>query len=391
VHDARPAPEAVADHTVPRDARPLIAGPNRFKIGIFGANASGGMGGLTTAEGMIELASWAEVERLARRSEALGLEAFIPIARWKSPAGPGGIWGRQLETFTWAAGVAASTDRIQVFSTCHVPFVHPVQAAKMVATVDHISGGRVGLNVVAGYYTPEFEMFGLPLRDHDDRYRVADEWMGLLKRMWSKSEEPEFDFDGDYFSLRGVESFPKPVQDPYPVVMSAGLSPAGQAFALAHADLLFMAIQTVEGAAESIGPVAERARREGRENLALWAMLHIVCKDTEAEAREYVRYYAEEKADWETGVALMNIFTDGDVRSLGNYKENAMLKGLVQSINAIPVVGTPEQVVESLAALSAAGLDGAAIAMVDYDEGLDRLGEQILPLMRSAGLRDGGA
>lgn len=386
--DTTPVTEKVADHTVARDASPVLAGPNKFKFGVFGANASGGMGGMTFAEGQIELGHWSEVKRLARKADAIGLEAFIPIARWKSPLGPGRTWGRQFETFTWAAGLAEATERIHIFSTCHVPFVHPIMAAKMCATVDHIGNGRMGLNVVAGYFGPEFKMFGQSLREHDDRYAVADEWLSIMKRLWAdEGDVYEFDFDGQYFHLEGAESYPKPVQTPYPLVMSAGLSPAGQQFAFRHADLLFMAIQNVESAASSIAPVREEAARNGRENLGLWAMMHIVCKDTEKEALDYVRYYADEKADWDTALTLMGILTGGGVRSLTNYKENMMLQGMVRGGSAIPVVGTPEQIVEFIERLSDAGLDGAAIAMVDYDEGLDRLGEQILPLMRSAGLR----
>ena len=69
---------------------------------------------------------------------------------------------RNFETFTWAAGLAASTDEIGVFATFHVPTVHPVRAAKEVVTIDHISGGRFGLNIVAGWNEREIAMFGKP-------------------------------------------------------------------------------------------------------------------------------------------------------------------------------------------------------------------------------------
>merc|ERR1711965_219420 len=90
---------------------------------------------------------------------------------------------RNFETFTWAAGLAAKTEKIGVFATFHVPTVHPVRAAKEVATIDHISGGRFGLNIVAGWNEREIAMFGVPQKDHDIRYDVADDWISLCKEL----------------------------------------------------------------------------------------------------------------------------------------------------------------------------------------------------------------
>ncbi len=95
---------------------------------------------------------------------------------------------RSFESFTWAAGIAAATERIQVFATFHIPVTHPVSAAKQIATVDHIAGGRFAVNVVAGWNEDEFRMFGLEQREHDDRYAVADEWMTFLNRIWAAGE-----------------------------------------------------------------------------------------------------------------------------------------------------------------------------------------------------------
>ena len=383
------ASHGIADHSLQRASAPALSSPNRFKFGLFGANASGGQCGFTLAEGRLELKSWGEVDALARKADQLGLEAFIPIARWKAPAGPGHTWDRTYETFTWAAALAATTQHLQVFATCHVPFFAPVMAAKMVATVDHISNGRMGLNIVAGYNGPEFRMFDVPLRAHDRRYAVADEWTTIIKRLWSDEPSHEFDFEGDYYRLEGAESYPKPIQTPYPTIMSAGLSPAGRQFALDHADILFMAIPDVTEASSNVHRVRAEAAAAKREDLRLWSMVHIVCKDSEEEAAAYVRYYAEEKADWEGAHAILRILTEGDLRSVEHYKREALLGALVRSTNAIPLVGTAEQIVDGLEGLADAGLDGAAIAMVDYDEGLDRLRDEILPLMCNAGLRTG--
>ncbi len=97
----------------------------------------------------------------------------------------------------------------------------------MVTTIDHISGGRMGLNVTAGYFKPEYDIFGVELPEHDVRYELADEWVEIAERLWA-NEEQEFDFDGQFFNLKGAQAHPKPVQSPRPMVMSAGSSPAGK-------------------------------------------------------------------------------------------------------------------------------------------------------------------
>lgn len=376
-----------ADHTVERSQRPVLSGPNKLKLGIFGANASGGNGSMTFAENQIQLGHWSEVRDIAKKADSLGIEAFIPIARWKGVAGPGRHWDRLYETFTWAAGLAEATERIQIFSTTHVPFYHPVLAAKLMATVDHVSGGRMGLNIVAGYHPTEHAMFGTPLREHDERYLVADEWIRILKRLWTEEDEYEFDFDGEYYKLAGAESAPKPVQSPYPVIMSAGTSPAGRHFAFEHADLLFLGVQDVDDAAAVTSELRADADRAGREDLALWTMTHVICRDTEKEALDYAKYVWEEKGDFDSAATMVKTLGGGDVRSFADFKQNQMLLSVLRTGNAVPIVGSVEQVVEKYQKLSDAGINGVTVAMIDYDDALDRFDKQVLPMMRSAGLR----
>jgi dimethylsulfone monooxygenase len=382
----------VADHTVERDQRPMIGGPNAFKVAIFGANVTTGQGGLNLAENTIKLGNWGEVQALAQKADRYGVDGFIPIARWQGLSGPDRPWGRQFETFTWAAGLAAVTQNIQIFATCLIPFIHPIMAAKMMATVDHISGGRMGLNATAGYFKPEYAMFGVEVPEHDIRYELAEEWMTIVERLWS-DEEVEFDFDGEFFQLQGAQSYPKPVQSPGPMVMSAGASPAGQRFAFNHANILFAAIASVEQSAVAVPKLRQNADEAGRPDLGLWSGVHIICKDTEKEAREYAQYI-EEKGDWESALRYQQIIRSGDARSFSwdsykqsdDYKQDESIKTFFRA-GLVPLVGTPEMIVDGLQKLQDSGITGICTGLVDYDEGLDRMNEQIFPLMRDAGLR----
>src|SRR4051794_7673614 len=131
-----------------RPAAALLHSRNPFKLAVFGFNVSGGCS-MTSAEGTIEVV-WQESVRIAQLAERAGFDALIPVARWKGYGGETNFNDRCFETLTWAAGLAALTSRIQIFATVHIPTVHPVRAAKEAATIDHISDGRFGLNIVAG-------------------------------------------------------------------------------------------------------------------------------------------------------------------------------------------------------------------------------------------------
>jgi alkanesulfonate monooxygenase SsuD/methylene tetrahydromethanopterin reductase-like flavin-dependent oxidoreductase (luciferase family) len=111
---------------------------------------------------------------------------------------------------------------------------------KEFVTADHIGEGRFGLNVVCGWNEGEFEMFGATLRDHEARYEYAQEWLDIVKLAWSPRED--FDFAGQFFTLKGVRAKPKPYGGTRPLIMNAGASATGQAFATQNCDALFSTI-----------------------------------------------------------------------------------------------------------------------------------------------------
>ena len=108
-------------------------------------------------------------------------------------------------------------------------------AAKQGATIDHISHGRWGLNIVCGWFSPEMEMFAAKQMEHDERYRYAGEWLQVIKRLWT---EQNFDHTGEFFRVKDGYLLPKPVQQPYPALINAGFSPAGQDFSAREVTLI---------------------------------------------------------------------------------------------------------------------------------------------------------
>ena len=158
-----------------------LKGPNRLKLGVFSTNADGGLAITDVAERWT--ASWSDNLSAAQIADRAGLEFFLPIARWAGFGGKNKVREWSFETFTWAAGLAAATRRIGLFMTVHVPLVHPLYAAKAMATVDHISGGRAGLNIVCGWNPKEFGMFNIPLVEKG--YDQAAEWIEVIERVYA--------------------------------------------------------------------------------------------------------------------------------------------------------------------------------------------------------------
>ncbi|MGZ0187684.1 MAG: LLM class flavin-dependent oxidoreductase [Alphaproteobacteria bacterium] len=360
-----------------------ILGPNVLKLGIMAFNCSGGST-VTTAPEAWPM-TWADNVKLAQMADAAGFEALLPVGRWKGYGGPSNFNNKTFETFTWAAGMAAVTERIAILSTVHAPLVHPVMAAKQAATVDHISGGRFVLNVVCGWFKNEFEMFGAEWREHDRRYAYAEEWLTLARRLWSETEP--FDFDGEFFQGKALWSEPKPVQGVSLPVMNAGSSPIGQKFSAENCDMNFVMLRQKDEASDAsqIASLKSLAVAKGRQ-AQCWIHGYAVIRSTEAEAKAALERYVVEFGD---DIAVNNMLSIFGMES--ETLEPAVMDAFRFHFKAghggYPLVGTPESVVEDMRRLSAMGVDGILLSWLDYLEEGRQWIDQVLPLMESAGLR----
>lgn len=356
-----------------------LKGPNRFKLGIFSTNADGGLA-MTTVEERWQ-ARWSDTVTAAQIADRAGLEFTLPIARWCGFGGQTHAREWSFETFTWAAGIAAATERIGIFSTVHVPLVHPVYAAKALATVDHISGGRMGLNIVCGWNPAEFAMFGATKVERP--YDMAAEWVRIIERAYA-SPEP-FDFDGEYYQLKSVVSRPASLQMPRPVTMNAAFGDPGRNFAAANCDYLFSTFTNLEDGAHHVQDVRARASKHGR-NVGVYTVLHVVCRETEKEARDYYDHFAVEMADHgavDEHMAKKKEFANShDDEAFNIYRQR-----FAAGAGSYPLVGTPEQIVAELGRIAEQGYAGAALSFVNYTYELPFFCDRVLPLMEQAGLR----
>jgi dimethylsulfone monooxygenase len=365
-----------------------VRGSNAFKLGLFGANCSGGLAFTRLPERWD--ASWDNNLRLALLAEASGLECLVPVARWKGFGGATNVNSTALETITWACGLLAHTDRMTVFGTVHVPMIHPIIAAKQIATADLVGRGRFGLNIVCGWNHDEFEMFGIAPDEHDDRYRRGEEWWTVLKTIWSGGAAR--DFNGTFYRLRGLEGSPAPFGGRPPVMMNAGASPAGRTFAIHNSDLHFDYCRTPQDSAARVHETKRLAQDLGR-SIQVWIPASIVCRRTQAEADDYARRCVEH-ADWEA-LDRQSALYAGNFGSRGRSEEENRQNRERDAARAVlgyggsySIRGDADRVACELSALHEAGFDGVAMAFVNYLDELPYFVQAVIPRLERLGLRN---
>jgi alkanesulfonate monooxygenase SsuD/methylene tetrahydromethanopterin reductase-like flavin-dependent oxidoreductase (luciferase family) len=376
--DPRPASETrpVEDRT---RTNPLF-NDQKMKLGLFGTNCSYGLI-MSHAETTYE-ATWEHTLAVAQRADQLGFEALVPVARWKGFGGSTNFNGNCFETYTWAAGIAQATENIAVCATSHLPTMHPIVAAKQATTIDRISHGRFGLNLVMGWVPPEMEMFGGEQREHDERYAFGQAWIDYVTRLWS--EEGSFDIDNGFFTGRDVEAYPKPYQGPRPALINAGNSKSGVEFSARNVDINFASLDTMENIASYTSMVRQKAREDYQRDINVMTYGLVVCRDTEAEAKRDFQNVVDQ-GDWGAAGNVIKIALSGASQSFDHARE--MSERFIAGWGGYPLVGTPEQVVDGLRQLNDAGMGGMIMGMIDYNEEMKYFGDEVMPLLVEAGLR----
>jgi FMNH2-dependent dimethyl sulfone monooxygenase len=357
---------------------------NRLKLGLFGSNCSSGRAVTTVGERWS--GNWPDNLKLARMADEAGIDFLLPVARWKGYGGDTDYQGTTLETLTWASGLLASTKRITVFGTVHAPLFNPVIAAKECVTADQIGEGRFGLNLVVGWNEDEFEMFGVQQREHEARYEFAQEWLDVLKLMWSPREE--FDFEGSYLKLKGVRAKPKPVSGTRPLIMNAGASATGRAFAVKNCDAFFMQASRVSIAetAANVQKAKDLGQQHGQE-IGVYSVGVVTCRRTQKEAEEYYNHCIVENADFSAidGILAKKNIT---LASHGAEEFNRQRKHYANGMGGLLIVGDADRVANTLVELNSAGLNGMAISFINYLDEMPFFCDEVLPRLERLGLRE---
>ncbi|WP_413728565.1 LLM class flavin-dependent oxidoreductase [Sodalis sp. RH19] len=326
---------------------------------------------------------------LTLKAEALGLDLVFGLAEWNQKGGYGGEIGyraNSLDPFITTAALGAVTSRILLISTLHILYGpwHPLHLARFGATLDSITGGRWGLNMVTGNQDSYARMFGSPQIEHDTRYRMAEEFIDFLKAYWSS--EDNITLTGEFWSTEQAYISPQPKYG-RPLLVNATGSAAGIEYAARHSDLVFItspAGAEIEASLAALPAHTAKIRAAAAaRNRTLRTLINpmVICRPTEREAWEY----HDAIVAAQDHVAVDNFFASLKKRDsqafLGHQRDQKAVGGNIQ------LVGDPAQIARYLQRLKAAGCDGAQLTFYDFEPDLAYFGEAVLPLLKDAGLR----
>jgi F420-dependent oxidoreductase-like protein len=234
---------------------------------------------------------WPQWVALARACEEHGIPALFRSDHYLNLDGQHPERG-SLDAWGTLCALAAVTDTLRLGTLVSpATFRHPSNLAKLVATADQISGGRVELGLGAGWHEREHEAYGFPFPPTKVRMDTLAEQLEVVLGNWS---EEEASFDGEHYELRRLNAQPKPVQRPYPpLIMGGNAGPRSARLAARFADEYNTAFPTVEQVQERRGRIGEACERAGRDPIPFSVMTCVIVGGDEDEVRERVRRVAE--------------------------------------------------------------------------------------------------
>ena len=342
----------------------------------------------------------------------------------------------RLDPAIVAAALIPSTQRLGLVITASTLLEQPYALARRLASLDHLSGGRFGWNIVTtGTADTAVQAFGVPMVPHDERYQMADDFMELVYKLWEGAWEPDalerdkrgrfadpakvhrIEHEGPYFRSHGYGNTSYSPQGT-PVLFQAGSSPAGRAFAGRHAEAAFLGGGSAAVQAEQVAAIRAEAVRAGRRPDAVKVMTSfdcVVAPTREAAAAKNEAILASQNPD--VAVASYAMFTGLDLSSydpdtpmtdlrtelsqtqltrFAGQTVGAVLRDwATHGVGAAPFVGNPEDVADHLCSLAEeADLDGILLhPQVQPSSTIDFI-ELVLPILRERGVRpvdDGSA
>lgn len=229
-------------------------------------------------------------------------------------------------------------------------------------------------------------MFGLELPDHDTRYKMAVEWIELVRRLWT---DEEFDFDGEFYQTKKSFLQPKPLQQPNPAIMGAGGSDKGRHFSAKYCDVAFLNMTSHDPQTCRTRVAAHRqlARDEYGRDIQVWTNCYVVQGDTEADAKALFNEYVHEKGDW----AAADFFIEANSINAASFSVeqlNTLRQHIVAGYGGFPLGGTAEQIVSKMQVLSdVIGLDGVVLHWARFEQDMREFQAVTLPMLQQAGLR----
>jgi dimethylsulfone monooxygenase len=316
--------------------------------------------------------------KLAQIAEQAGFEYALTQIRFT--AGYGAEY--QHESVAFSHALLAATEKLRVIAAILPGPWTPSLLAKQIATIDHLTQGRIAVNIVSGWFRGEFNAIGEPWLEHDERYRRSEEFIQAIKGIWT---EDNFSFGGDFYRFRNYSLKPKPLQQPHPEIFQGGSSRAARDMASRVSDWYFTNGNTVEGIKAQVDDIRAKAAANGHQ-VKIGVNAFVIARDSEQEARavldeiiananpEAVRAFGHEVK--QAGLA--------SPENEGNWAKSTF-EDLVQYNDGFKtnLIGTPEQIAERIVALRRVGVDLVLTGFLHFQEEVAYFGERVIPLVRA--------
>lgn len=319
-------------------------------------------------------ADWSYVKNLAQRSEEWGYDltliAELNLNDIKGEEAP------SLDAWSTAAALAAVTERIELMVAVRPTFHSPALLAKQASNIDHISGGRLTLNVVSSWWQDEARKYGVHFEQHDDRYARTAEWLHVVDNLW---KQDHFSFEGKYYRVEDSVLQPKPLSRPRPFIYAGGESEAAKNLIASQCDGYVMHGDEPKAIGRRINDLRERRERLRPDlppmkfGVAAYSIVRNTKQEVEAEiaritdvngsAAGYKNYQ-----QWLAGTQLEKQV------SLEDYSVSN--RGLRSGLT-----GTPDQVAERVAAFEAVGVDFLLMQCSPQLEEMERFSESVIKVL----------
>lgn len=318
--------------------------------------------------------------KLAQLAENNGFDYALSQVRYIASYGA----AYQHESTAFSLALTLATERLKLIAAIHPGLWHPGVLAKWIATADQITGGRMAINVVSGWFKDEFTKLGEPWLEHGERYRRSEEFIRYVREIWT-SEHAEF--NGDFYNLHDFDLKPKPVvtdSRPHPEIFMGGNSTDARGMGGRVTDWYFANGNTPDGIREQIRDVSDVATVHGR-TVKFGVNGFLIGRETEAAARDVLREIVD-KADREAvegfGSAVKQAGqSTGDKKGMWQDSEFA---DLVQYNDGFRtgLIGTPEQIATRMIEYKKLGVNLFLLGFLHYHEDVEYFGREILPIVR---------
>jgi len=310
--------------------------------------------------------SYEYVKKTALLAEQLGFDTMLLAEHFIHP---NGAKLDLVDAWTTATAVGALTRDIEIIAAIKPGLRAPGVMAKMAASIDQISGGRFAINLVSAWWLPEYEMLGVPVLEHDDRYARSEEYIDVLKGLWTQDD---FSYSGKYFEIVGASISPKSIQQPHLPIYIGGESEAGRALAARVADIYLFNGRLPHEVLPILEDMKLRAENFDR-TLRFGISAFVICRDTESEARdEFFRLLELQHTDIRGGdkQVKMHQVLSKEVCKVGT--NGGTLAGLV---------GTPTQIAERMVKFEELGIETFLLQFHPTNDELYRFSTDVLPLL----------